>query len=246
MGRQSGRRAGDLTEPGALAPVFKGAEGVFLVNALTLSEMQEGLAALECARRAGARRLVYLSVHGADGGPHIPHFASKLAIENAIRRTSLDYTILRPNSFFQNDVAMKQAIEEHGVYPNPLGDIGVSRVDVRDIAEAAAQAFDGRASKETVSVSGAEALTGASSAAVYAQILGRPVKYVGGDLDAWEAQMKPFLPGWAIFDLRLMFEHFREHGLLATSQEVRRLEQLLGHPPRRFEPFARELFAKGG
>ncbi len=33
----------------------------------------------------------------------------------------MEYTILRPNSFFQNDERLVDVIREHGVYPHPVG-----------------------------------------------------------------------------------------------------------------------------
>jgi hypothetical protein len=40
-----------------------------------------------------------------------------------------------------------------------------------------------------------------------------------------------------------MFGHFQQHGLLASAEELRALEQLLGRPPRRFEDYVQELVA---
>jgi len=48
-----------------------------------------------------------LSIHHVDDAPHIPHFGGKVAIEAAIRKSGIDYTILRPNNFYQNDDGLK-------------------------------------------------------------------------------------------------------------------------------------------
>ena len=68
----------------------------------------------------------------------VPHFASKLAIENALRQFDVPFTIIRPNYFSQNDARLKDSLTKAGIYPMPLGDVGVSAVDIRDIAEATA------------------------------------------------------------------------------------------------------------
>ncbi|MBA3559401.1 MAG: NmrA family NAD(P)-binding protein [Gemmatimonadaceae bacterium] len=99
------------------------------------------LIALSEAKRAGAERIVYLSVHDVGKGPHLPHFASKFAIEHAIVASGIPFTTLRPNNFYQNDVWYKDVIMQYGVYPQPLGSAGVSRVDTGDIASAAANAL---------------------------------------------------------------------------------------------------------
>ena len=156
------------------------------------------------------KKLVYLSVHHVDDAPHIPHFGGKVAIEAAIRKSGIDYTILRPNNFYQNDDRLKDVIINYGVYPQPMGDIGLNRVDVRDIAEAAAQAFAGRAPNQTIALVGPDVLTGASTAQVYSRHLEKTIAYGGDDLDAWEKQVLQFLPPWMVFDFKMMSRLFPE------------------------------------
>ena len=109
------------------------------------------------------------------------------------------------NNFFQNDYQLKDALLTHGIYPQPLGEVGLSRVDVRDIAEAAAIALteSGHAG-ETYNLVGPDVLTGRGTAEIWSRALGRPIAYGGDDLDAWEKQVLAFLPPWMAFDFRLM------------------------------------------
>jgi uncharacterized protein YbjT (DUF2867 family) len=232
---------GDLLDPATVRSVFTGMDGVFLLNALSATEAHEGLMAVNGARMAGVRRIVYLSVHGVEKSPHLPHFGSKIAVETAIQASGISFTILRPNNFFQNDLWSKDAMLGYGIYPQPFGDVGISRVDVRDIAEAAAIALiDGRGAGETWNVVGPRPWTGRGTAEVWSRVLGKPVVYAGDDLDAWEKQAVQMLPSWLAFDLRLMYAAFQENGLLATAADVERLTKLLGHAPRSFEDFAAE------
>jgi uncharacterized protein YbjT (DUF2867 family) len=233
--------AGDLLDPGTIRTVFSGRDAVFLLNALGASECHEGLAAVNGARMAGVRKVVYLSVHRADEAPHIPHFGAKLPVEAALKASGIPFTILRPNHFFQNDLWSKDAMLAQGVYPQPFGDIGLSRVDVRDIAEVAALALTtGAANGATVNVVGPEVLTATAAAATWGGVLGRKIAYGGNDLDAWERQALPYLPAWMVFDLKLMFAFLQEKGLKARPEDVAILTALLGHPPRRFDAFAAE------
>ncbi len=82
--------------------------------------------------------MVYHCLFKVEQLKDVPHFAAKLAIENAMREFAVPYTLIRPNCFFQNDITLKDALTKSGVYPMPLGAEGISAVDVRDIAEAAA------------------------------------------------------------------------------------------------------------
>jgi uncharacterized protein YbjT (DUF2867 family) len=180
-------------------------------------------------------------VHQADKALEIPHFVSKLPIEGVIRASGVEYTILRPNNFYQNDLAVLDAIRA-GVYPQPSGSVGMHRVDVRDIAEVAAITLTqpGHSGK-TFSVVGPRAWTGAEISEMLTRHLGKPVIYVGDDLKAWAAQMRAFMPGWLVRDLEIMFQHFLNEGLLATQAEIDELTVLMGHAPRSYEAFVKEV-----
>ncbi|MEK6255141.1 MAG: NmrA family NAD(P)-binding protein, partial [Gemmatimonadales bacterium] len=128
---------GALSEPVTLGPAFEGIDRLFLLTPLAQDEVDQGLAGVEAARAAGVERIVFMSVHQADQALRIPHFASKVEIVRGLERSGIPYTVLEPNSFYQNDVWFRQPLMEFGVYPNPLGSVGLNRVDVRDIATAA-------------------------------------------------------------------------------------------------------------
>ena len=232
---------GSMTAPETLPAVFAGTNTVFLITPLDRDETVQGIEAVDAAVAAGVRRIVYLSVHQADKALTIPHFVSKLPVEGVIRTSGVEYTILRPNYFFQNDLGLVKAIRA-GVYPAPSGNIGTQRVDARDIAEAAAITLteSGHLGK-TYALVGPRAWTGAEIAALLTQHLGKPVVYTGDDLKAWAAQMRAFMPGWLLRDLEIMCEHFAKHGLLATPAEIEEVTKLLGHAPRKYEDFVKEI-----
>ena len=235
---------GDLRNPASLSDAFQGAEAVFLVNALAQDETAQGLAGVEAAKAAGVRRIVYLSVHRLEEALHIPHFATKKPVEDAIAASGMEWTILRPNNFFQNDLWFKDVIAQHGVYPQPVGYVGMNRVDVRDIADVAVAALTrGGHSGKKYALAGPDALTGPSIAGIWSKHLGRPVVYLGDDLEAWGAQAAQMLPDWLVHDLKIMYAHFQKHGLIATAEELALLESILGRPLRRFDAFAAEVSA---
>lgn len=239
----SGVRAikGDLLDPATVRSVFSGIDGVFLLNAVSATEAHEGLMAVNGVRIGRVKKVVYLSIHDVDRAVHLPHFGAKIPIEQALKESGISCTILRANNFFQNDYWYKDVLLGYGVYPQPIGDVGISRVDVRDIAEVAALALttDGHGGK-TYNLVGPAAQTGRSTAQVWSRVLGKPITYGGDDLDAWERQSLQYLPAWMVFDFREMYVFFQQRGLKATPADVDRLTKVLGHPPRTFEAFAEE------
>jgi uncharacterized protein YbjT (DUF2867 family) len=123
----------------------------------------------------------------------------------------------------------------------PLGDVGVSAVDVRDIAEAAAIVLtSGGHNGKTYNLNGPEVVSGAKAASIWGKVLGKEIRYTGHNMDAFEEQMRKTAPSWSAFDIRMMFEGYLERGFVAEDGDVEKLTKLLGHAPRRYEDFARE------
>jgi uncharacterized protein YbjT (DUF2867 family) len=180
-------------------------------------------------------------VFRAEHFPGVPHFASKVAIEKAIKAFEVPFTIMRPNYFYQNDAALKDVIMGAGVYPVPLGTTGISAVDVRDIAEATATVLttEGHLGK-TYNLNGPDLLSGPKAASIWSGLLGKDIQYAGEDMDGFEAQMRQQVPNWMAFDFRTMFQGYLEQGFVADDGDLAELKVLLGHPPRRYQDFARE------
>lgn len=239
--------AGDLTDVATLRAAMAGVRTLFLLNALVADELTQSLQALNVAREAGIERIVYLSVINAELHPDVPHFASKHTVERLIEQLDLPATVLRPAYFMQNDIGLQPVIEGHGVFPMPIGPVGVAMVDARDIADVAVaellrrDAAPGPLPRLTLDVAGREVLTGAMAAAVWSEQLGRPIHYGGDDVDAFERQLVQHqVPAWMAYDLRLMMARIQQVGQLPAPGAVDRLEQMLGRPLRSYQAFVAE------
>ena len=132
---------GDLNDPMNARAAFQGVEAVFMANPVAQTEANEGICGVALAREAGVKRFVYMSVHNLEGAPLLPHFGAKIGVEAAVRASGMTWTILRPNNFFQNDYWFQEPVTKYGLYPQPIGDVGLHRVDTRDIADAAVNAL---------------------------------------------------------------------------------------------------------
>jgi len=232
---------GDLLDPVSIQKALQRVDKLYLLNAVSPDELTQGLIAYDLAKRMKLKQIVYHSVFRAEHFKDVPHFASKLAMENALRQFDLPFTIIRPNYFVQNDATLKDALTKAGIYPMPLGPVGVSAVDIRDIAEATAIALtsDGHFGK-TYNLNGPEVLSGPRIASIWSRLLGKEIRYSGDDMDAFEEQMRKRAPSWSAFDIRMMFQGYLERGFAAETGDVETLTDLLGHAPRRYEDFAKE------
>ncbi len=232
---------GDLLDPPSVERALEGTHKLYLLNAVTPDELTQGLIAYGLAKRRKLAHVVYHSVFRVDRFPDVPHFASKFAIEGALREFDVPWTVLRPNYFFQNDATLREALTGAGVYPMPLGETGISAVDVRDIAEAAAIALTSTGHEGKIyNLNGPTPLSGPKVAAIWSAMLGRPIHYAGHDMNAFEATMRERAPAWSAFDIRMMFEGYLERGFTADDADIETLTALLGHPLRTYEAFARE------
>jgi uncharacterized protein YbjT (DUF2867 family) len=227
---------GDLLDLGALRAAFDGVSTLFLLNAVTGDEFTQAIITLNIAREAGVKRVVYLSVFEADRAVNVPHFAVKYGAERMLEAMGFSATILRPTYFIDNEVMVKEVILGHGVYPMPIGSKGVAMVDARDIGEIAAIELIRRDQGpvdlpiETINIVGPDTLTGSDIAAIWSDVLGRPIVYGGDDPSAFEANMATFMPEWTAYEMRLMAERYVSDGMIPEAGDVERLTQMLGRP----------------
>jgi uncharacterized protein YbjT (DUF2867 family) len=231
-----------LEDPDAARPVFDGVDSVFMLNAATLHETVEGLMVVSMAKAAGVKQFVYQSSHSLSQLHHVPHLGAKLAIQEAVRSSGMAYTILSPNLFFQFDEDILDALTGYGTYLNPFGEVGCWRVDVRDIAEAAAIVLtsEGHAGKNYALV-GPENLTASQCAQNWQEALGRPVRL--GEVGEFQAVLRPYLPAWLLDDLTVMFADISSHGMLGNAEEVGTLSNLLGRAPRSYADYVSDRAA---
>jgi uncharacterized protein YbjT (DUF2867 family) len=241
---------GDLLDVDALRSAFSGVSTLFLLNAVVPDEFTQALLALNVAREAGVDRLVYLSVIHSDVYVNVPHFAGKFGVERLIEQMGFSATILRPAYFMSNDLTVKDVVTGYGVYPMPIGARGLAMVDVRDIGEIAAIELIHRKNAtrplplERINLVGPDTLTGADVAAIWSDVLDRPVAYGGDDTAAFEQNLRKFMPGWMAYDMRLMSERFLSDGMVPEAGDVARLTAMLGRPLRSYRDFARETAAQ--
>ena len=237
---------GDMTDVGSMRAALAKAQTLFLLNAVTPDEVTQALLTLNLAREAGIERIVYFSVLHSDLYTNVPHFTGKHTVERMIEHFDLPATILRPAYFIQNDAGLKQAVAGHGIYPMPVGSVGLSMVDTRDIAEVAALELlrrdraPGPLPRETIDLVGPDVLTGAAIARIWTDVLGRPIRYAGDDLAPFEQMAQSFMPGWMAYDMRLMCGRFQQEGMVADPGDVERLTRLLGRPLHSYKDFAVE------
>jgi uncharacterized protein YbjT (DUF2867 family) len=134
----------------------------------------------DLAKEYGAKHFLYSSVAGADLNTGIPHFDCKFKIENHIKQIGLPYTIIRPNSLFENFLIpqVKSRIVK-GKLASPVNKDKVQQfISVIDIGEISANIFLNQEKYlgKTITIA-AEEMDMQQVANTFSEVLGKEIKY---------------------------------------------------------------------
>ena len=235
---------GDVTDPETMREAFKGIDTLFVLNPVVADELNRALLTLDLAVEAGIRRVVYFSMFHADTFLDCPHACAKYATELMLQKFQIPATILRPNYIFQND---GEPVTKTHVYPMPIGSLGVSMVDARDIAEVAAlelirrDTAAGLLPPALIEIHGPDVITAESAIKTWSDVLNKKIIYPGDDLMVTEKQLKKKMPGNMAYDVTRMFAGFQREGMVATRGMVDKVIALLGRPLRTYQNYAEEM-----
>ncbi|HYO69138.1 MAG TPA: SDR family oxidoreductase [Archangium sp.] len=166
----------DFEDASTHAPALEGVEKVFLLRPPAISDVKRHLLpVVRAVKDAGVRHVVFLSLLGVEKNRVMPH----AQVERFLLEAGLPHTFLRPSFFMQNlSTTHRDDIREHGEIFVPAGKGRTGFIDARDIAAVAARTLleDGHEGK-AYDLTGSEALTYAEVAALFTEVLGRPIRY---------------------------------------------------------------------
>lgn len=230
----------DFEDPATFARASTGARGLFLLRPPHLARVATTLNPfIDVAQRQGVEHVVFLSVAGAEKNRFVPH----RAVEAHLQACGVASTLLRPGFFAQNlGDAYRQDIRDDDRLFVPAGRGRAAFVDVRDVAEVAADAFlDGRHRGQAYTLTGREALDFDQVAARLTEALGRPIHYARPSALAYVRHLRRRrLPAGQIAVQTAL------HLLLRTGNGARvdpTLERLLGRPPTSLATYIRDHVA---
>ena len=167
----------DFTDPATWPAAFDGVELMFLMRPPHISNIDRDMApALEAAKAAGVRHVVFLSLQGAETNKVVPH----AKVEAWLRASGLVWTFVRPSFFMENLSTTHAAdIRDRNEIYVPAGTGRTSFVAARDVAAVAvATLLDPAAHRDTAwTPTGTEALTYVEVAEILSDVLGRRITY---------------------------------------------------------------------
>lgn len=138
---------GNLDDAASLRLALTNVHGVLSVQSPMKigpsGEERQGKLLASLAVESGVKHFVQCSAGGVERNSRVPHFESKLAIENHIATLGLPATVLRPAAFMENfssvvfRITMLSMMRTYLAPEQPM-----QLVSVRDVAWFAAEAFD--------------------------------------------------------------------------------------------------------
>jgi len=227
----------DLAEPSGLEPALAGAKALFLLLSGDLHAAGAGPASdvIGQAVAAGIGRVVLLSSQGVATRPSGRTRVALREVEDTLRESGLDWTILRPGGFASNALWWAESVRTRRAVAAPFGDVGVPVVDPADIAEtAAACLLDDRHAGGVYELTGPELITPRRQAEAIAAALGSPVRFEDLTRDEAKEAMASGLPVELVEDT-LDIIGSPNPAELRLSPDVRRV---LGRAPRPFADWA--------
>lgn len=227
----------DLDRPETVQSALTGVDKVFLVSPFVPNMVELTAILIEAAKRANVQQIVKLS---ALAQPGIALSKWHEEMEKAITSSNIPFTFLRPNGFMQNFVnAMAESIKSDNAFYLNAGDGKVSFVDTRDIASVAVAALITSGHEgQSYTITGAQALSHAETAAILSQVLGRTINYVDVPEDVVRQGMQGAgMPEPTVNALLELYASYKA-GQAATVSPV--VEQVTGKQPISFEQFAKD------
>lgn len=236
-------RAGDFAEPGRLPEAFAGAEQVLVISVDQFGEPGRRLhrVALEAARKAGARRVLYTSHMGARSGSA---FADHVAAEEVLAESGKPFTSLRHGFYAESALHLIGVGFETGEIRAPE-DGPVSWTARADLAEADAVvlADEGRLDGITPPLTAPEGFTMADIAAIASELTGREIRRVVVSDEEWrDATLAQGVPEPVTDALLGMYLSARRGELAAVDPT---LETLLGRRPQTMREVLAAVLAPG-
>jgi len=229
----------DFDDP-ALADAFKGVDRLLLISTDALDtpgkRLKQHKAAIEDAKQAGVKHIVYTSMPKPEPGSPIPFAPDHYGTEQALAESGIGWTVLR-NSWYQENLfhSLPQVLAS-GKWFSAAGDGKVAHVSREDAAYAAAAALAAQPNGNArYDITGAELLTTREIAKLAAEATGKPIEVVNvTDEQLTQGMIAAGLPAF-LAPVFASFDTNTRAGNIAIASGA--VQKLTGRTPRSLKQF---------
>jgi uncharacterized protein YbjT (DUF2867 family) len=230
---------GDLDDPGSVDAALAGVGSAFFVASVDPRYAGWFGNFLAAAQRSDSPHVVKFSGMGASIDSPSEILRQHGETDRALTDSGLPYTILRPNSFYQNLLWSAGTIKDHGAFYLPIGSARQSLVDVRDIAAVAVEVLTGAGHEgNTYVITGPDSLSYHEVADKLSAVLGRSIRYVDvPPAAALDSMLQSGMPEW---NARAVAELYGVFAAGQAAETTNTVGQITGRAPISFDQFARD------
>lgn len=231
----------DVADAATIEAGLAGCDKLFLLTGHSPVMAEQQIGAIEAAKRAGVTHVVKLS-----GGDAIVQEVTEAKIghahwqiEEALKASGLEWTILRPGFFMQNFLNMAGMVKGQGKVMMPVpADVEVGMIDVRDTGDVAAAVLTGEGHNGQTYFLASANFTPSDFTAALSSELGKEIPFVQVPMEGAVGAMKERgMPDWLIDHQSTLMGMLAE-GKFAASNDY--IEKLSGHPARTLAGFAHD------
>ncbi|HIY65919.1 MAG TPA: NAD(P)H-binding protein [Candidatus Agrococcus pullicola] len=230
----------DWNDRATWSSALNGVSTVYVALPLTPAPVEDFVAQ---ATAAGVRRFVALSGRGADVWE--THGREMVELEDAVRHSGVEWSILRASNFAQNfdEDVFREAIMA-GELILPVGGVTEPFVDVEDVADVAVALLTGEnRGGRIVEVTGPESLAWGEAVAIIARESGLELRFADVSPEQYATHLlAQGLPDADAKALDTMFAEIRRGRLTEPTNGVR---EILGRDARTFRDYAARAAAAG-
>lgn len=218
----------DFENKQSLKSAFQGHKILFLLTPDSEKSKSWVSNAVEVSKEVGMEHIVRSSGIGAGANSDYFVFKELGEIENIVKNSGLDYTIIQPNSFFQNFATFQKQTVKNGSVFLPHENAKVSYVDVRDVALATARVLEDvdKHKSKTYVITGGRAISDQELLNEIGNVLGQQITYIPiSDANTIDTFRKYHLPEYNIKQLISLYQADRDGKTAFISSDFEKLTQ---------------------
>lgn len=214
---------GDLNDPATLESAFENVDRAFIATAILPNTDELFQNFFDAAKKTTSPYIVKFSALGAGDNAKSVVQQQHTQSDEALIASGLPYTILRPNSFYQNMLWSAESIATAGQFYLPLGDAKQSLVDVRDLTEVAFQALITTEHQGKIyELTGPEGLSYHDIAQQLSTLIGKAVTYVPiSDEVALQGMIDSGMPEWTADALTKLYGEFATGKYAGVNENIK-------------------------
>ena len=174
---------GEATDPATLTDVCEGIDVVF--SSVGITKQKDGLTYMDVdyqanmnlfqeALKQNVQKFIYVSALNAKKMRHLKMIDAKEQFVDALKKSRMDHTIIRPNGFYSDMLEYLQMAQKGKGFVFGSGEYQINPIHGQDLAEICVQAINSKLKE--INVGGPEIFTHNQILDVAFQVCGKPVK----------------------------------------------------------------------